>query len=269
VVDPHAPYHPPESTRKWFEAILLESAGPKWSDPIWLQGVRRALYDGEVASNDSALPELTQLLAELDLLDDTLIVLIADHGEHLGEHDLWDHIPPSYMQVVHVPLMMRLPARTARKMVVEQPVQLLDLMPTILDLAEIEISGLPLQGRSLVPLITGEEDEVSLEMAVVQEAMSYQRADDPQNVGSLIWDRWHFLHSDKAPSVLFDIRVDPEEAARLVPSRTFENQAMKLLRDLRYLDDEYRQAADSHSPDVVEINLDSIANLEALGYLDN
>ncbi len=269
VVDPHAPYQPPESTRGWYETILLESGGPRWDDPVWLQGARRALYDGEVAANDVALPELIRTLEESDLLDDTLIVFIADHGEHLGEHDLWDHIPPSYMQVVHVPMLMRLPSFVAKTAVIEQPVQLVDLMPTIMDLADIDIARFPLQGRSLLPLITEEKSETPLEMAVVQEAMSYLRPDDPKNVGSLIWDRWHFLHSDKVPSVLFDFRADPGETLPLKPSRAFENRAIAVLRDLRRLDDEFRQAMGHSSSAVVEIDPDSISNLEALGYLDD
>ena len=269
VADPHAPYQPPESTRGWYETILLESGGPRWGDTVWLQGVRRVLYDGEVAANDAALPELIRTLEESDLLDDTLIVFIADHGEHLGEHDLWDHIPPSYIQVVHVPMLMRLPSSMAKTAVIDQPVQLVDLMPTIMDLADIDIARFPLQGRSLLPLIMGVEQEIPLEMAVVQEAMSYQRPDDPKNVGSLIWDRWHFLHSDKVPSVLFDLSADPEEIAPLTPSRAFEDRAMNVLRDLRRLDEQFRQAVDRQSSSVVEIDLDSISNLEALGYLDD
>lgn len=268
VADPHAPYQPATVNRNWYEAILLESGGPQWSDPIWLQGVRRALYDGEVAGNDAALPELIHALQENGLLENTLIVFIADHGEHLGEHDLWDHIPPSYMQVVHVPMLMRFPSGTVKKTVIEQPVQLVDLMPTILDLADIDALRLPLQGRSLMPLIMGSEGEVSVEMTVVQEAMLYQRADDPKAVGSLVWDRWHFLHSDKVPSALFDFRADPAEGVPLAPSRAFEDQAMELLLNLRQLDDELRQAQGSESSAVVEIDLDNIANLKALGYLD-
>jgi len=269
VIDPHAPYQPPESTRNWYEAILRGSAGPKWSDPIWLESARRALYDGEVAANDIALPELIRTLEELDLLDDTLIVFIADHGEHLGEHDLWDHIPPSYMQVVHVPMLMRLPSSVAEPAVVDQPVQLVDLMPTVMDLADIDIAGLPLQGRSLLPLVKKGDGETPLELAVVQEAMSYLRPEDPKNVGSLIWDRWHFLHSDKVPSVLFDFLADPGETQPLKPSKAFEDRAMTVLRELRSLDEDFRQAMGRSSSAVVEIDLDSVSNLKALGYLDD
>ena len=269
VADPHQPYNPPPVHRGWYEEILAQSGGPKWSDPLWLQDVRRALYDGEVASNDGALPKLIDHLSSLSLLDETLIVLIADHGEHLGERGLWDHIPPSYLQVINVPMLMRLPKEMATRVVVEQPVQLVDLMPTLLEFAEMDSSRLPLHGRSLVPLITGDERASGPEMAVVQEAMLYHRPNDPKNVGSLVWDRWHFLHSDKVRSALFDHRADRVEDDRLTPSKAFEDEAMGLLAELRRLDDELRRSVAGDQATAVEIDLENIANLEALGYLDD
>jgi iduronate 2-sulfatase len=221
-----------------------------------------------VASNDAALEELIVHLSSLNLLDDTLIVFIADHGEHLGEHGLWDHIPPSYMQVIHVPMLMRLPSAMARTAVVEQPVQLMDLMPTLLELAEIEVADLPLHGRSLVPLFSTQEPATVPEIAVIQEAMRYKRPDDTRIMGSLVWGRWHYLHSDKVPFALFDHLVDLGEDDPL-PTKTVGDEAARLLAELRRLDDELRQSVVGEEVPVVEVDLDNIANLEALGYLDH
>ena len=166
-------------------------------------------------------------------------------------------------------MLMRLPSGMAGDVVVEQPVQLVDLMPTLLDLADMDASTLPLHGRSLVPLIMGDARVTIPEIAVVQEAMLYQKADDPKNVGSLIWDQWHFLHSDKVPSALFDHRADQAENDRLMPSRVFEDEAMGLLAELRRLDDQLRRSVIGDHVSTVEIDLENIANLEALGYLDD
>ena len=268
VADPHAPYQPPRSHRGWYEEMLAAEGRPRWADAMWLQRARRALYDGEVAFNDDALRPLIDHLEDLALLDQTVIVFISDHGEHLGEHDLWDHIPPSFLQVIRVPLLIRLPGGSTGARSVEQPVQLVDLMPTLLDLADIDSSRLPLHGRSLLPLLEPDGDREPLDLAVVQEAMSYRRADDPKDVGSLVWDRWHFLDSGKAPALLFDHRSDPAEEVPLRSEEALRERARSALSELRRLDDELRGLLGDENPEAVVIDLDNIVNLEALGYLD-
>ncbi|MFQ5418697.1 MAG: sulfatase, partial [Myxococcota bacterium] len=77
----------------------------KWVEHPTVEG-RRLLYDGEVLDNDYWFGKLLADLERLGLRDDTLIVTIADHGEHLGEHGRWGHTPPGFVQVTHVPLVM-------------------------------------------------------------------------------------------------------------------------------------------------------------------
>ncbi len=269
IIDPHGPYEPPEPNRNWYETILADGGGPRWEDPAWLTNARRALYDGEVASNDEALPALIEKLEEMGILDTTLLVLVADHGEFLGEHDSWGHAPPSYIQGIHVPMLMRCPGRLAAEKVVFQPIQNLDLMPTILTLADIDISRFPLHGRSLVPLITDEAGALPLEIAVVQEAMLFSRFDDPHVSGSLVWDRWHYLRSIKATPMLFDLSTDRAEERPILPSREFDVRAEAVLSELRQFDETLRRSLGGDSSQAVRVRLDTIHNLEALGYLDN
>jgi hypothetical protein len=138
----------------------------------------------------------------------------------------------------------------------------------VLDLAGIDAAGLPLHGRSLVPLMVGNETGVPAEAAVVQETMLYARADDPRIYGSLLWDRWHYLRSQRVGRVLFDHVADPEEDDPRVPSAEFDRRARHLLSELRRLDEELHHHFRGDSPDEVEVDLDTIHNLEALGYLD-
>jgi choline-sulfatase len=249
--------------------MIAASGGPRWEDPLWVRDARRALYDGEVANNDASLPALVERLEALGLLDRTAIVMVSDHGEHLGEHGLWDHVPPSYLQVIHVPFLVRMPPGWARTGVVDEPVQLLDLMPTLLDLAGVDAGRLPMQGRSLMPLIRGEVAGLEPEVSVVQEAMRYARPDDPKNVGSLVWGRWHFLHSDKVPTAFFDIIDDREEERPLRVRAELEAAAAALLADLRLADDEIRRTFGGEGSAAVSVDADNLENLAALGYLDD
>ena len=126
-----------------------------------------------------------------------------------------------------------------------------------------------MHGRSLVPFFDGRGEHVPSNVAVVQEAMSYHRPDDPKNDGSLVWDRWHYLDSGKAPSVLFDHRSDLAETHPIRPSRSLENRARALFANLRQLDDELRRRLTAESSSTIEVDAANIANLEALGSLDD
>jgi len=119
-------------------------------------------YDSEVAYTDHHLGRLLRTVDELGLRQSTLVIAIADHGESLGEHDYVGHGRHLYQNIVEVPWIMRLPGVVPAGSVVEQPVTILDVMPTVLHLA-IERAGgelqipFPLEGRNLAPAIIGQQ----------------------------------------------------------------------------------------------------------------
>ena len=96
VLDPHGVYDPPADFRGWYEELApgrtpverddLEH-DPAWVETPTLEG-RRALYDGEIRANDHHFERLLEELERLELLKDTLVIFLADHGEHLGERGL-------------------------------------------------------------------------------------------------------------------------------------------------------------------------------------
>lgn len=160
ILDPHGPFDPtprpalPEAesgTAVDFDRAL---------DPPWLAKptaeIRRALYDGEIAANDTALADFWKWLDERALTPRSIIALIADHGEYLGEGGgLWRHHPPSRLEVARVPLLLAAPGLpTGRRE--SAHVGLIDLAPTLLDLAGIDASGTAMFGRSLVPMLRGQ-----------------------------------------------------------------------------------------------------------------
>ena len=99
----------------------------------------RALYDGGVAYTDELLRRVVDALRERGTLDRTILVVLADHGELLGERSrFFGHGPSIYQSLVHVPLLVRYPPRVAPGTRVAAPVSTLGVFATILDLAEIE-----------------------------------------------------------------------------------------------------------------------------------
>jgi len=113
---------------------------------------RVTAYDSEIACADNDLGKMLQLLRELGLQDRTLIVLAADHGESLGEHNYVGHGDHVYQPIVRIPMIMSYTNFIPRGKTVSEGVSLLDVMPTILDYAGIGVR-LPVEGRSLRPLI--------------------------------------------------------------------------------------------------------------------
>lgn len=148
--------------------------------------------------------ELGRLLAKIDgdpaLRERTAIFLSADHGEAFGEHRTFHHATTVYDELLRVPLLARLPGVAPRR--VKQPVSLVDLAPTILDLYGLETPG-EMMGQSLVPLLRGEE--VALTRPIIADSSRLQRA-------VVFPDGLKIIHDRRRDTVeLFDLKRDPRE----------------------------------------------------------
>jgi arylsulfatase A-like enzyme len=110
-------------------------------------------YDGEIAFLDHYIGKLLDGLQARGHLDDTLLVITADHGEHLADHGLMGHTLSVYESLAHVPLILYHSDGFAGGQRVGEPVQTLDLFTTILDMLNIDRDAVPnpLPGRSLQP----------------------------------------------------------------------------------------------------------------------
>jgi arylsulfatase A-like enzyme len=160
--DAHSPYLPPAGTEFRFglapqtdaEFLLLDEY---WKDvdhlrlPRHYQLLVRDSYDNCIAYLDERLGELFDALQQSGVLDRTLVIVTADHGEELGEHALFDHGESLYRPETHVPLLVVLPESNRVSGVVRECVSLRDLPATIVDLVGL-VDGSPFPGRSLAKL---------------------------------------------------------------------------------------------------------------------
>ncbi len=126
------------------------------NDPDELLRIYKDWYDGSIRAMDAEMGRLFETLRELGLEEDTLIVFASDHGEEFWEHNQLFHGQSVYGELNQVPLVFRWPANPAirKGVMVDQIVENLDIMPTLLDLSGIEGPSI-MQGRSLVPLLDG------------------------------------------------------------------------------------------------------------------
>jgi len=169
--EPHLPYHPPEPERsRWLRpgadparvARLARLGHP--DEMRFILGrsdltaddlaVLSDLYDGEIAYVDRRVGEVIETLRELDLLDRTIVAIVGDHGENLGEHGLLDHKMSVDATLLRVPLILRYPPRVAAGARIAARVQSHDLFPTILRLAGVEtlppgVEAVPLPGAGI------------------------------------------------------------------------------------------------------------------------
>jgi arylsulfatase A-like enzyme len=161
-MDVHNPYTPPEPWRSQFTQglrgrVLRRNGAAPDATPADV-AVTRARYDGEVRAFDENLKRLYEQLRRAQLLDSTLVVFTADHGEEFHEHGGLGHGWTLFEETVHVPLFFSHPSLRANARRVSAPVSSVDLLPTLLELV-----GLPtpsgLDGRSLAPVVLGREAE--------------------------------------------------------------------------------------------------------------
>ena len=172
LFDPHNPYEPPEEECRTVARRLVPgyrgklgcAADRRPELPIPPPADRRwheALYDAEIAYTDRQVGRFLEGLADLDLDDDTVVLVVSDHGEEfwtrldreraLGYEPNSDHGHTVYDELLHVPAILRIPGREPK--VVETPTELADLFPTLLRLAGV--APPPAQGRDLTPLLDG------------------------------------------------------------------------------------------------------------------
>jgi choline-sulfatase len=182
--------------------------------------VRRArrAYLANVSYFDSKIGQIVQTLEEIGELDNTVIMVTADHGDMLGERGLWYKMN-FFEHSARVPLIMAGPG--VARGVAANACSLVDLLPTFLDIAcgSAADLGEPVDGRSLMPLARGEDDPVD-------EAIGEYCAEmTPYPVFMIRRGPLKYIHCDPDPPQLYDLSSDPLEKKNLATEPAYHNTA--------------------------------------------
>jgi arylsulfatase A-like enzyme len=232
-----------------------------------------ALYAGAVKDADARVGEVVAALRAAGRWENTLFILLSDHGEELGDHEGWLHDQSVYEELIRVPLILRLPGNAHAGLRIRTPVSLVDILPTVLDfLGRSDLLG-DVSGQSLLPLIREPGAGPELEPRVVAGRHNRQKFFRPYKEGrgdlNLVvrLGQWKGIWNVEPDTFeLYDLAADPGERNDLTSTQPERSQALRSfaesrLRELR----DGAVAASTEAPS--SLDAATRANLEALGYL--
>ncbi len=215
-----------------------------------------ALYDAGINYVDDEIGELVKKLKKLNIFNNSVIIITADHGERLGERGRVGHGREASRIVTHVPLIMRIPGIGQGK-VIEEIAESIDITPTILDILDISLPE-GMQGKSILPLIKGSWSEGNF-IAYTGEA--WKKATLSTAIRT---KEWTYIMNQDGPDELYDRVGDPKEQNDLIEKRPLV--ARKLKEELEY----FIALTSEAKPQVaekVDIDEELKERLKSLGYL--
>jgi len=241
LYDPHIPYDPPDPYRTEYGG-----RGPA------------GLYDGEIAAMDAQIGRFYDWLDENNLTENTILVLVGDHGEGLGEHNESTHGYYIYDYVVHVPLLIVTPFASLQDRRCPEQVRTIDLLPTVEEMTGIA-PGKNLHGRSLLPLFfpKGESEK--------RPAYSESMAPQLQYGWSPLYAlrQYPFKYIDAPRAEFYDLKNDPGENSDLrlrqfAKAREYKKTLEKLIADT---------GRNAPKTEAADLDQETMRRLATLGYV--
>lgn len=222
----------------------------RWSAPLTeplpeLEGrVLSDMYDAEVTFQDEYLGPLFEAIKRRANADNTLTIVVSDHGDGLGEHGYFGHAFVAYQELLHVPLVMHWPDRIRTGTQIDTPVSTRRIYHTILDAAGslpesvTSLEPAEIHGLTLMESVAGRDPEKGTAFAEVYPPLNYARAIESWRPGLLeqrrclklrravVRDDLKLIHAEGRPDEFFDLGEDPTERFNLVAERPDETSRL-------------------------------------------
>ena len=268
-MDVHGPYLPGDdftyrnkfrAEKLWRKAAVNspDEITPEEHEELWQN------YRKEVEYLDREIGSFLEVLSDRGELEDTVVIIVGDHGDEFAEHGLYGHGNLPYDELTHVPLLIRFPdsAGINQSQEVHSSVRTVDILPTMLDLVEADLSE-PMQermeGESLLPVFEGSEP--TYDMIVTEKVM---RGEDYLRFGFRT-EQWKYLYDGKTENThLYNLNDDPEETTNVVDPhqevvKEFEEKLNERLETIE-------QTSEGITIPEIEDDQGVEQRLEALGY---
>lgn len=278
LYDPHVPYDPGEEDRAAFDVqsehplppvdVVAFMASPERLTPDVVEDSIDA-YDAEIAFADRQVGMLLRQLENFGLLEKTVVIVLSDHGETFDELAAeygyaFDHGEFLHPRELRVPFLLRAPAAFGfPPRAIAQPISLLDVLPTALELCGVPCEA-PHEGRSLVPLLAGGEVEGATIVAERHGFVTPPNAWMQGEERALLHDPWLLVRSDGRGTRLFHLDDDPLAIHDL--SATAAEEATRLESRLERWLETRTPRADRVDPAAIGSERDE--TLRGLGYAD-
>ena len=254
--DPHHPFDPPAEYLKRYDPARMPppkyQAGELANKPIYQQLDQQwahnepgyfhaaemtdddkrqvtAAYYAMIELIDAQVGRMLEALEETGQLENTIVIFMSDHGEMLGDHGIYLKGPHCYDEAIRVPLVISFPARFQQGLQADALVELLDLPPTLLEAAGVEVPQ-RMQGRSLLPLATGEADPSRHRDAVYSE---YYNAWTHKHSYGTVWRSKHekiVVYHGIEQGEMYDLDEDPDEFNNLWDDPAKTPMKLRLLK---------------------------------------
>ncbi len=217
------------------------------------------LYDGNLAYADRELGHIRHLMERTGLLDRTVLIVTADHGEALGEHGYIGHNSQVYEESMRIPLVIRFPTgRGPTGIRVTGLTSTLDIAPTVADIFGLLGQGGSQQafhGRSLLPAIVGGDGGAGILARTMGTTFG------------LVTERYKFIYdAAKGEQWLYDLKTDPDEGNDVAQKQSLRAACYRQALQLRLLD--ARAFASGAVPEPASLDVHDREALKALGYLN-
>jgi arylsulfatase A-like enzyme len=281
IIDPHVPYKPPRQFLEMYDAAPYSGVVDFSTDNELLEKIKagqiplnardkehlEALYDGEITYQDVHFNSVIDGLARRNLTDDTMVVIVSDHGEEFWDHGSVGHGHSVWEELLHVPVIVRLPGTTPGAMRIDDAVNLVDVEPTVLEALGQALPG-GLAGESFLPLLRG----------VTPDAPRTSVSGFMDGWRTVVCGRYKLIHRTLERQMIYDLQADPHEQTDLAADRPI---AVRYLRGLLGLalgavetappttggGTAPRARPQVHVQETTTIDPETEAQLRALGYV--
>ncbi len=305
-IETHEPYDAPEPFRRY--AGALRKPGEGESDDIRSAGQADRerllnLYDDGILYNDHCIGQMVAQIKQLGIYEDTLFIILGDHGEAFYEHGFYTHGHPPYDELIHVPLIMKFPHGAFVGQREAGLVELIDVVPTVTAIASTPQNPETnrfIQGKNLLPLLKNECKQVRIHtfsdtqslsihnqyLSVRSQEWKYIQIRQPTRnrqtllktvqhilARGLLWDILrrprHFWHSyfRNSNEYLFDLQNDPAEQHNCITERPEITQQLRQVLEQWLEQNEHLSQQLNDEPLTYHESEALQKHLEKLGYL--
>ncbi len=239
LYDPHTPYKPPEEYLNKYN-----NRG------------RIGLYDGEIAFMDSQIGRLIDWLNSNELMKNTILIIVGDHGESLGEHKEDTHGFFIYDSTIRVPLIIVTPFESLNNRRVKTQVRTIDIFPTILEFLKIP-EVLNIHGKSLIPLFFNESNDRVAYSESIAPRLQYNWS----ALYSLRTTKYKYIEAPRPE--FYNLVEDPEELKNILRretniSKRYRNQLYGIIKE---------SENNSQKADSANLDKETLSKLATLGYI--